>query len=174
MFNHDYKAAVSDVLHKLDSAQLENRGFTKTIINKTVASGGKTPVYSTVLQFYKTIPCRRLLFVEEEIRRLWPEAWGPEVSKRVVSAVSRTMFFGGKICTAGIEVHLPPRGGCAERKEKRDSKPKCEDWCLFCFGATTEDWSYSIRLNYCILKFENCKFSFPTIRTDCNHRTKIF
>ncbi|KAL9976311.1 hypothetical protein ACROYT_G013596 [Oculina patagonica] len=54
VFNHDYRAAVSDVLRKLDDAQLENRGFTKTIINKTVATGGKTPVYSTVLQFYKT------------------------------------------------------------------------------------------------------------------------
>lgn len=142
MFNHDYKATVNDVLHKLDNAQLERRGFTKTIINKSVATGGKAPVYFMVLQFYKTIPCRRLLFVEEEIRRLWPEAWGPDVSKRVVSAVSRAMYFGGKICTAGIEVHLPPRGSCAERKEKRHSKPKpCDDLCLFCFGAATEDWS---------------------------------
>lgn len=138
MFNHDYRAAVSEVLHKLDKAQLEHRGFTKTIINKTVATGGNTPVFSTVIQFYKQISCRRLLFVEEEIRRLWPEAWGPEVSKRVVSAVSRAMYFGGKICTAGIEVHLPPRGGCAARKEKRDSRAECEEWCLFCFSAATK------------------------------------
>lgn len=113
MFNHDYRATVNDVLNKLDKAQLERRGFTRTIINKTVATADETPVYSTVLQFYKTIPCRQLLDVEEEVRGLWPEAWGVDVSRRVVSAASRAMLFGGKICTAGIEVHLPPRGGCA-------------------------------------------------------------
>lgn len=139
VFNHNYRAAVSYVLQKLDNAELEHRGFIKTIINKIVSTEGEAPVNSTVLQFYKTTPCRQLLFVEEEIRSLWPEAWGAEVSKRVESAVSRAMFFGGKTCRAGIEVHLPPRGGCAGKKEKREYDRPCEKWCLFCFGATTED-----------------------------------
>ena len=109
------------------------------MINKIVSTAGQAPVNSTVLQFYKTSPCRQLLFVEEEIRSLWPEAWGAEVSKRVESAVSRAMVFGGKTCRAGIEVHLPPRGGCAGKKEKREYNWPCDEWCLFCFGATTED-----------------------------------
>jgi len=153
VFNHNYRAAVSDVLQKLDNAELEHRGFSKTIINKIVSTGGEAPVNSTVLQFYKTTPCRQLLLVEEEIRSLWPEAWGAEVSKRVESAVSRAMFFGGKACTAGIEVHLPPRGGCAGKKEKRGYHPNCQRWCLFCFAAATEDWPYSGMINYCRIKY---------------------
>lgn len=78
------------------------------------------------------------MYVEEEVRRLWPEAWGEKVSRRVVSAATRAMLFGGKICTAGIEVHLPPRGDCAAKREKRGSK-KCERWCLFCFSANAEN-----------------------------------
>ena len=139
VFNHNYRAAVSDVLRKLDNAELEHRGFVKTIINKIVFTTGETPVNSTVLQFYKTNPCRQLPFVEEEIRSLWPEAWGAEVSKRVESAVSRAMIFGGKTCRAGIEVHLPPRGGCAGRKEKRQYYRNCDLKCLFCFSAATEN-----------------------------------
>jgi len=139
VFNHNYHAAVSDVLQKLDNAELKHRGFTKTIINKIVSTEGETPVNSTVLQFFKTTPCSQLLFVEEEIRSLWPEDWGAEVSKRVESAVSRAIFFGGKACRAGIEVHLPPRGGCSGKKEKRQYRRRCEDLCLLCMFATTED-----------------------------------
>lgn len=139
VFNHKYRASVSDVLQKLDNAELEHRGFTKTFINKIVFTSGEAPVNSTVLQFYKTTPCRQLPFVEEEIRSLWPEAWGAEVSKRVESAVSRAMSFGGKTCWAGIEVHLPPRGGCAGKKDKRQYYRSCQRACLFCFRAATED-----------------------------------
>jgi len=140
VFNHNYHAAVSDVLQKLDNADLKHRGFTKTVINKIISTEGEAPVNSTVLQFYKTTPCRQLLFVEEEIRSLWPEDWGAEVSKRIESAVSRAIFLGGKTCRAGIEVHLPtPRGGCAKKKEKRNYGRRCEQMCLLCLFATTED-----------------------------------
>lgn len=108
-------------------AQIQRRGFIKTIVNKSVVTTGKTTVSSTALQFFKTVPCSRVGSVEEEIRARLPEAWGPDVSKRVVSAVSRAMDFDGKVCTAGIEVHLP-REDSAARKEKRDSQPKpCDD-----------------------------------------------
>ena len=139
VFNHDYRATVNDVLRKLETAQLQRRGFTRTVINETVTTADERPVTSTVLHFYKKIPCRQLMYVEEEVRRLWPEAWGEDVSRRVVSAASRAMLFSGKMCTAGIEVHFPPRGGCAAKKEKRSSKRKCEDWCLFCFSANAEN-----------------------------------
>jgi len=134
VFNHDYRATVDEVLHTLDRAHLELRGFTKSIINKSVTTADEKPVYSTVLHYDKTVPCKQLMFVEQEIRTLLPEVWGVEVSRRVVSTVSRARLCGGKICTAGIEIHLPPHGGCAKRKAKRST---CEEnWCMFCFRGS--------------------------------------
>lgn len=135
VFNHNYRATVNDVLRKLETAQLQRRGFTRTVINETVTTADERPVISTVLHFYKKIPCRQLMYVEEEVRRLWPEAWGEEVSRRVVSAATRAMLFGGKICTAGIEAHLPPRGDCAfswnpTSYYKSVSSCSCQLWWL--------------------------------------------
>ena len=120
---------MNDVLRKLETAQLQRRGFTRTVINETVTTADERPVTSTVLHFYKKIPCRQLMFVEEEVRRLWPEAWGEDVSRRVVSAASRAMLFSGKMCTAGIEVHFPPRGGCAAEYRADPQHPRARGGC---------------------------------------------
>ena len=65
VFNHDYRATVNDVLRKLETAQLQRRGFTRTVINETVTTADERPITSTVLHFYKKIPCRQLMYVEE-------------------------------------------------------------------------------------------------------------
>ena len=133
VFNHDYRATINEVLHALHRANLELRGFIKSVIKKSITIGSENPVYSTVLHFDKTVPCDQLMFVEQEIQSLLPEVWGEEISKRVVSTVSHALINGGKICTAGIEIHLPPHGGCTGRNAKRNV---CDSWCMLCFHGT--------------------------------------
>ena len=136
VFNHDYRATVDEIHSLLERAKLEHRGFTKSAIKKSIASVDEQPIYTTTLHFDKTVPCKRLAFVEQEIRWLLPEVWGLDISKRVVSTVSRGMFNGGKICTAGIEIHLPPQRGYTGGIEKRET---CYEWCLLCFHAATRN-----------------------------------
>ena len=136
VFNHDYRATVDEIHSLLERAKLEHRGFTKSVIKKSIASVDEQPTYTTTLHFDKTVPCKRLAFVEQEIRWLLPEVWGLDISKRVVSTVSRGMFNGGKICTAGIEIHLPPQRGYTRGIEKRET---CYEWCLLCFHAATRN-----------------------------------
>ena len=133
VFNHDYRATINEVLQALHRANLELRGFIKSVIKKSITIGSENPVYSTILHFDKTVPCDQLMFVEQEIQSLLPEVWGEEVSKRVVSTVSHALINGGKVCTAGIEIHLPPHGGCIGRNAKRNV---CESWCMLCFHGT--------------------------------------
>ena len=136
VFNHDYRATVDEIHSLLERAKLEHRGFTKSAIKKSIASVDEQPIHTTTLHFDKTVPCKRLAFVEQEIRWLLPEVWGLDISKRVVSTVSRGMFNGGKICTAGIEIHLPPQRGYTRGIEKRET---CYEWCLLCFHAATRN-----------------------------------
>ena len=136
VFNHDYRATVDEIHSLLERAKLEHRGFIKSAIKKSIASVDEQPINTTTLHFDKTVPCKRLAFVEQEIRWLLPEVWGFDISKRVVSTVSRGMFNGGKICTAGIEIHLPPQRGYTRGIEKRET---CYEWCLLCFHAATRN-----------------------------------
>ena len=136
VFNHDYRATVDEIHSLLERAKLEHRGFIKSAIKKSIASVDEQPINTTTLHFDKTVPCKRLAFVEQEIRWLLPEVWGFDISKRVVSTVSRGMFNSGKICTAGIEIHLPPQRDYTRGIEKREA---CYEWCLLCFHAATRN-----------------------------------
>lgn len=139
IFDKSYTPSEEEVERKLAQAVLTERGYKKTTAFTQIEEDDISESFKKAVRYRKSVPCKDMARVEEELRRSMPGIWGRDVSVKVREEAAKKREKDQR-CTAGIEIHFPSKS-CRQRNKKlKRAIAACAnpDICMMCFFATVQ------------------------------------